>query len=125
MIPFADTLRALRKNAGMTQADVAERAGVQVLCVRLLEKRSPRQRGNVGSLQAVLRVFDRTCDPIPLDLRQHIASLPEGIRIIRCRSALPSVEIASPSPIQIKVEAAFAFRGLVVGHCRQYLKNWS
>lgn len=67
MSPVADRLGDVRRRRGMTQEQLAERAGVSVSVVRKLE-RGERNGGRMATLLALARALERRARPVPDDM---------------------------------------------------------
>jgi transcriptional regulator with XRE-family HTH domain len=100
-LPLKQALREARKQAGATQADIAERAGLSLPTVRLLE----RGKGTIESLDAYLDCLDLEIygDRLPRSgsRGERIAALRKARRISQ-RSLADKINVTPPPIITIE-----------------------
>lgn len=65
---IAEFVRRRRKAQGLTQVELAERAGVGLRFVRELEQGKPTVRRD--KVEQVLALFGHTLGPVPMDRRE-------------------------------------------------------
>lgn len=64
MSAIAEFIKKKRKQAGLTQLDLAEKAGVGLRFVRELENNKPTIR--LDKVDQILKLFGHTVGPIPI-----------------------------------------------------------
>ncbi|GAB3167707.1 helix-turn-helix domain-containing protein [Amycolatopsis stemonae] len=89
-IPLGATIRSLRIEAGFTQQQLADRAGLSLSLIRSLEQ-GRRQTAQIGSLQAIAKALDVQIDVL-LKKAQALPGESPDAGIVAIRRVLTSVD---------------------------------